>query len=77
MAEDEGKFKESIWATHSKWRVWFCVVLSLCGVVVSAFTLYEKWSQSWLAIFDALWISIIGSVVIVWFGFQVGDMVMG
>ena len=77
MSEGEDKFRESIWAIHSKWRVWFYRVLSISGLAVSAFALYEKWSESWLEIFDVLWSRVFGSVVIVWFGFQVGESAMG
>lgn len=44
---------------------------------MSAFTLYEKRNERWLEIFDALWSGIVGSVVIIWFGFQLKESVMG
>ena len=77
MNEDEGKFRESIWAIRPKWRLPFYIVLSIWGIVVSFFTLYEEWSKSGLEIFDVLWSRVLGSVVVVWFVFQVGETAMG
>lgn len=68
--------KESIWSIPSKCKVWFYSVLSVCGFAVSVFTLYKKRDKCWIEIFDALWNGIVGSVV-VWFGFQVVDLVVG
>lgn len=47
-----------------------------CGFVVSAFTLYEKWSESWVEIFNALRDGVVSSVVVIWFAYQVGELVM-
>ena len=77
MNEDESKFRESIWAIRPKWRLPFYIVLSIWGIVVSFFTLYEEWSKSGLEIFDVLWSRVLGSVVVVWFVFQVGETAMG
>ena len=77
MVVGESKFRESIWSIHPKWRVWFYVALSICGVAVSAFTLYDEWSEGWLEIFDVLWIRVLGSVVVVWFVFQLTELGMG
>ncbi len=76
MIEDEGKSKESIWSINPDWRVWFYGVLSIWGIVVSFFTLYEEWSKSGLEIFDVL-------EPCSWFGrrclvcVQVGETAMG
>ena len=43
---------------------------------MSTSTLYEEWRNSWLEIFDALWSRVFGSVVIVWFVFQVVESAM-
>ena len=77
MADDGGKFRESIWSIHPKWRGWFYGVLSACGVAVSAFTLYDEWSNGWLEIFNAIRDGIVSSVVVVWFVFQVMESAMG
>ena len=73
MDDDEGKSKESIWAINPNWRGLFYGVLSFCGVAVSAFTLYEKWGNGWLEIFNEIRNGIVSSVVVVWFVFQVAD----
>ena len=77
MADDESKFKEPIWSINPKWRGWFYGVLSVCGVAVSGFTLYDEWSKGWLEIFDEIRNGIVNSVVVVWFVFQVMESVMG
>ncbi len=77
MADDEGKFRESIWSIHPNWRGWFYGVLSFCGVAVSAFTLYDEWGKGWLEIFNEIRDGIVSSVVVVWFLFQVTESVMG
>ena len=78
MVDDEGKFRESIWSIHPKWRGWFYSVLSFFGVAVFVLTLLRKeWSKKILEIFDAVWNGIVGSVVVVWFVFQVTESVMG
>lgn len=69
--------KESIWAIHSKWRGWFYGILSIFGVVVSSFMVYMEWDKSWFKVFGVLWNSILGSVIIVWFGFQLLESIMG
>lgn len=69
--------KESIWAIHSKWRGWFYWILSFFGVVSSSFMVYMEWGKSWFEVFGVLWNSILGSVVIVWFLFQLGESLMG
>lgn len=44
----------------------------------SVFTLWkERYDESWLEIFDILWSRVLGSVVLVWFVFQVGETAMG
>lgn len=73
MTEDEGKSKESIWSINPNWRGLFYGVLSFCGIAVSAFTLYEKWGNGWLEIFNEIRNGIVSSVVVVWFVFQVAD----
>ena len=75
MVDDEGKFRESIWSINPNWRGWFYGVLSICGVAVSAFTLYDEWSNGWLEIFDEIRNGIVNSVVVVWFLFQVADWI--
>lgn len=68
--------KESIWSINPKARVWFYGILSFVGIAVSLFTVCTmcgKQDTSWVEVFDALWNGIIGSVVVVWFGFQVTD----
>lgn len=40
---------------------------------MSAFTLYEKWGNGWLEIFNEIRSGIVSSVVVVWFVFQVAD----
>lgn len=77
MADDEGKFRESVWSIHPKWRGWFYGVLSICGVAVSVFTLVDEWGNGWLEIFDEIRNSIVSSVVVVWFVFQVMESAMG
>ena len=93
MADDEGKSKESIWAINPKWRVWFYVALLFCVFVVFILTLvgewskvvsvltlageWSKWSKNCLEIFDVLWNRILGSVIVVWFVFQVRELAMG
>ena len=81
MVDDGGKFRESIWSIHPKWRGWFYGVLSVCGVAVSVFTIWTLCrrdpSESWIDIFDAVWNGIVGSVIVVWFVFQVTESVMG
>ena len=69
--------KESIWAIHSKYRVLFYWILSFFGVTASSFMVYMEWDKSWFEVFGVLWNSILGSVVIVWFGFQVIEAIMG
>ena len=89
MTENESKLREPLWSTHSKWRVRFYIVLSICGVAVSVFTLVDEWSKvvvvltladEWskncLAIFDVLWERVFGSAVLVWFVFQVTEAAM-
>ena len=77
MVAGESKFRESIWSIHPKWRGWFYGVLSICGVAVSAFTLYDEWSKDWLEIFDEIRNGIVSSVIVVWFVFQVRETAMG
>ena len=77
MVAGESKFRESIWSIHRKWRGRFYGVLSICGVAVSAFTLYDEWSKGWLEIFDEIRNGIVNSVVVVWFVFQVRETTMG
>ena len=81
MVDDGGKFRESIWSIHPKWRGWFYVALSICGFGVSIFTVWtlcgNETSESWIDIFDAVWNGIVGSVVVVWFVFQVTESAMG
>ena len=69
--------KESIWAIHSKWRVLFYWILSIFGVVVSSSMVYMEWDKSWFEVFGVLWNSILGSVIIVWFLFQLLESIMG
>lgn len=69
--------KESIWAIHSKWREWFYWILSIFGVVVSSFMVCMEWDKSWFEVFGVLWNSILGSVIIVWFLFQLLESLMG
>ena len=77
MVDDEGKFRESIWSINPNWRGLFYGVLSFCGFGVSIFTVWtlcgNETSESWIDIFDAVWNGIVGSVVVVWFLFQVAD----
>lgn len=74
MTEDESNFRESIWAIRPKWRGLFYGTLSFFGFAVLVLALLQKgWSKSLLEIFDAVWNGIIGSVVVVWFLFQVAD----
>ena len=77
MVDDEGRFRESIWSINPKWRGWFYGTLSICGFGVSIFTVWtlcgNETSESWIDIFDAVWNGIVGSVVVVWFLFQVAD----
>ena len=75
MDDDEGKFKEPIWSINPNWRGLFYGVLSFLGVAVSAFTLYEKWGNGWLEIFNEIRNGIVSSVVVVWFVFQAVDWV--
>ena len=78
MNEDEGKFRESIWGIRPKWRLPFYIVLSIFGIGVFVFTLWkERYDESWLEIFDVLWERIFGSVVVVWFVFQIGETAVG
>lgn len=53
----------------------FYGILSFFGVAASVFTLYKKWDKCWTEIFDAVWSGVVGSVVVVWFGFQVIDWI--
>lgn len=69
--------KESIWAIHSKWRGWFYWILSIFGVVVSSFMVCMEWDKSWFEVFGVLWNSILGSVITVWFLFQLLESIMG
>lgn len=69
--------KESIWAIHSKWRGWFYGILSIFGVVVSFSMVCMEWDKSWFKVFGVLWNSILGSVIIVWFLFQILESIMG
>lgn len=39
--------------------------------------LRTEWDKSWIELFGVLWNGIVGSVVIVWFLFQVGESSMG
>ena len=76
---DKQSGKESIWSIHPKWRGWFYGILSFCGIVMSVFTvftMYGKDDKSWIEIFDAIWNGIVGSVVVVWFGFQSTDWII-
>ena len=79
VAEDEDKFKESIWSINPDWRGWFYGVLLFFGVAVSVFTVWTLCrrdpNESWIDIFDAVWNGIVGSVVVVWFVFQAIDWV--
>ena len=78
MNENEGKFRESIWGMRPKWRLPFYIVLSIFGIGVFVFTLWkERYDESWLEIFDVLWERIFGSVVVVWFVFQIGETAVG
>ena len=83
--------KESIWAIHAKWRGWFYGALSICKIVMSARALCDKWRGGWrlgdlldlfknilkVEIFNEIGKVVFSSVVIVWFGFQVMESVVG
>ena len=83
--------KESIWAIHPKWRGWFYGILSICGIVMSARAVCDKWCGGWslgglldlsknivkIEIFNEIGRVVFRSVVIVWFGFHVMESVVG
>ena len=71
------KQKESIWSIDSKWRWLFYWILSIFGVIAILFTLVKKRCECLIDIFDAVWNSIVGSVAIVWFIFNLVESVMG